>query len=155
MNEFAPEYSKREKLLFMIKHIAWTIPFIAAVNYAFFPWLRKYAANSHCYKYGEITGTEVIFYGLFVALPLVSAFLLLLFEGNRCIKIIQLGQSPLPGEKVFKPTKYTYGIRVKLKPYCFFLIVIVLLGLSINGIFSANQLIGKVNSNELPKCDIN
>lgn len=152
MNEFAPEYSKKERVTLLLKHMAWAVPLFVVTKYLFFPWLEVYSENAHCYSYGSITGIEVLFYGLFVGLPLLSAILLFLLEGPNCIKIIRLGQSPLPGQKVFKPTKYTYGFRAKLKPFFLFLTMAFFVGLSIKGVYSANQTINMVSPNELPTC---
>lgn len=152
MNEFAPEYSKKERVILLFKHMAWAVPLFAITKYVFFPWFEAYAENAHCYRYGDITGTQVVFYGLFVGLPLLSAILLFLLEGSNSIKIIRLGQSPLPGEKVFKPTKYRYGFRAKLKPFFLFLCIAFFVCLSIKGLYSANQIINLVNPKELPAC---
>ena len=155
MNEFAPEYSMKERVALLLKHMAWAVPLCVVTKYLFFPWLEGYSENAHCYRYGNITGTEVLFYGLFVGLPLLSALLLFLLEGPNSIKIIRLGQSPLPGQKVFKPTKYTYGFRAKLKPFFLFFAIAFFVGLSIKGVYSANQTINMVNPNELPTCKSN
>ena len=152
MNEFAPEYTKRERIILMLKHAAWVIPLFAITKYIFFPWFDVYVENAHCYKYGNITGTEIVLYGLFVGLPALSAVLLLLFEGANSIKILRYGQSPLPGEKVFMPTKYVYGFRAKLKPLFLFITIVFFLGLAVKGINSVNQIINMANPKELPTC---
>lgn len=152
MNEFAPEYSKKERAILLLKHMAWAIPLFAITKYHFLPWFEVYAENAHCYRYGNITGTDLVFYGLFVGLPLLFAIALFLLEGTNSIKIIRLGQSPLPGKKVFKPTKYTYGFRAKLKPFFLIISMVFFVGLAIKGVYSASQTIDMVNSKELPKC---
>lgn len=152
MNEFAPEYTKKERIVLMLKHAGWAIPLFASTKYIFFPWFEVYTENAHCYRYGNITGTEVVMYGLFVGLPALSAILVFLLEGPNCIKILRYGQSPLPGEKVFKPTKYTYGCRAKLKPLLIFIAIAFFIGLSVKGVYSANQIIHMVNPEELPTC---
>ena len=152
MNEFAPEYSKKERVILLLKHMAWAIPLFAITKYHFLPWFEVYAENAHCYRYGNITGTDLVFYGLFVGLPLLFAIALFLLEGTNSIKIIRLGQSPLPGTKVFKPTKYTYGFRAKLKPFFLIISMVFSVGLAIKGVYSASQTINMVNPKELPKC---
>lgn len=152
MNEFAPEYSKKERVILLLKHMAWAIPLFAITKYHFLPWFEVYAENAHCYRYGNITGTDLVFYGLFVGLPLLFAIALFLLEGTNSIKIIRLGQNPLPGTKVFKPTKYTYGFRAKLKPFFLIISMVFFVGLAIKGVYSASQTINMVNPKELPKC---
>lgn len=152
MNEFAPEYSKKERVILLLKHMAWAIPLFAITKYHFLPWFEVYAENAHCYRYGNITGTDLVFYGLFVGLPLLFAIALFLLEGTNSIKIIRLGQNPLPGTKVFKPTKYKYGFRAKLKPFFLIISMVFFVGLAIKGVYSASQIINMVNPKELPKC---
>lgn len=152
MNEFASEYSKKERVILLLKHMAWAIPLFAITKYHFLPWFEVYAENAHCYRYGNITGTDLVFYGLFVGLPLLFATALFFLEGTNSIKIIRLGQSPLPGKKVFRPTKYTYGFRAKLKPFFLIISMVFFVGLAIKGVYSASQTINMVNPKELPKC---
>lgn len=152
MSEFAPEYSKKEKLLILLKHAVWVVPLFVATQYLFFPRFVEFADRSHCYQYVGIYGTEIMFYGLIVGLPLIFSLLILLFEGARSVTIIRLGQSPLPNEKVFKPTQYSYGSRARIKPIFVLLIVVFLIGFSVRGWFSVQQLINNLDLTNLPEC---
>jgi len=152
MNYYATEYTRKERTMFVLKHLIWVLPLFAVTKFWFLPWLEGYAEVAHCYNYGEFTGIHVVFYGLFVGLPLLSAIILFIGEGPRSIKVIQLGQSPLPNEKVFTPTKYKYGVKAKIKPYIFFAILVFLLGLSVRGVFWANDIIALSSGKELPQC---
>src|SRR5690554_8106469 len=93
-----------------------------------------------------------MFYGLFVGLPLTFALLILLFEGARAVTIIRLGQSPLNNENVFKPSQYSYCVRARIKPIFVLLIIVFLIGLSIKGLFSAQQLVSSLDFKTLPDC---
>ncbi len=152
MPEFAPEYTKKEKLIILFKHLTWAAPLIVATQYLFFPWLTEFADQSHCYQYAGFSGTELMFYGLFVGLPLTFALVVLLLEGARSVTVIRLGQSPLPNEKVFKPNHYSYGIRARIKPIFVLLIIVFLIGLSIKGLFSVQQLVSELDLEKLPEC---
>ena len=152
MNEFAPEYSKKERVILLLKHMAWAIPLFAITKYHFLPWFEVYAENAHCYRYGNITGTDLVFYGLFVGLPLLFAIALFLLEGANSIKIIRLGQNPLPGTKFFKPTQSNYGFPDTLNPFFLIISMVFFVGLAIKGVYSASQIINMVNPKELPKC---
>jgi hypothetical protein len=85
-------------------------------------------------------------------LPIMLVLPLVIVEGPRSIKVIRLGQNPLPGEKVLQPTKYTYGTKAKLKPVLFFVVVVFLFGLSIRGVYWANDIIGKASDIEQESC---
>lgn len=122
MINYAPTYTKRERIVWVLKQMLWFLPLYAATELWFFDWLVEYSHNANCYSYGHITGVHLIMYGIFVGIPLFFCTIIILFEGRRSIKIIRLGQNPLPGEKVFKKTTYKYGYKAKIQPitiFCF------------------------------------
>lgn len=140
MSEYAPEYTKKECMILVLKIAAWVIPIVLISELWFFDWLSKYAENANCYSYGEINGVHLVFYGLFVFLPLSFAIILFMFEGRRSIKVIRLGQNPLPNEKVLSPTRYKYGVTAKIKPVVTFSMILLLIALSVWGGFQAKEL---------------
>ena len=140
MSEYAPEYTKKERLRMVAVHSAWGIPFILVTEYWFFPWLTDYADHAHCYHYGSFTGSELLLYSVFIGFPVVTGLLILAMEGKRSLQVLRVGQSPLPGEKVFIPTKYTYGVRAKMRPFMMICVVVSLLILSFMGVFSVEEI---------------
>ena len=140
MSEFAPEYTRKERIILLAKLFAWAIPLFAITKYLFFPWFQTYAEKAPCLNYGSFTGTEVILYSCFVGLPLLMALALFALEGTKCVKVIRLGQSPLPGEKVFKPTKYKYGLRAKLRPILTLISIGLIVGYSVYSFFTVQEL---------------
>ena len=152
MNNYAPEYTKRERVILLIKHLAWALPLFAMTNYWLLPWFEAYAKQAHCYNYGQFTGIHIVFYSVFVGLPLSFALVLFALEGPRNIKIIQLAQHPLPNEKVLRRTQYSYGLKAKIRAYLFFVILAFLGGLSIKGIDWANAIIDTSKNKEFPPC---
>ena len=84
-----------------------------------------------------------------MAIPIGSALAIFSIEGVRSLKIIRLGQNPLPGEKVLRKTKYKYGVKAKIQPYIVLLVLVFLLGLGIKGIFWANDIIYDPNNKQL------
>jgi len=147
--EFAPEYSKRERIRLLVKYLLIFAPLIATTQWWFFPWFDEYIKIAHCLHYGEFTGTHLVFYGLFIGIP--ATFLLFLFftEGVRNIRIFRKEQHPLPDEKVFRPTKYTYGRVAKLKTLPIFFVLAALFGFCIYGFSAANNIIAMVEEKEL------
>ena len=148
--DYAPEYTKKERIIFLLKSFAWAIPLLLIAEFWFFDWLSEYSENANCYNYGDINGVHLVFYGLFVLMPLSFAIILFLIEGRRSIKIIKLGQNPLPDEKVFKPTKYKYGIRAKVQPIGAFSIMLFFIGLAVWGSFQAHDL-----TRDIKPCSVN
>ena len=150
MPEYAPEYTKRERVFLVLKHAAWAVPLFLITKFWFFPWFEAYITTAHCINYGVFTGSHIVFYSLFIGLPLLLAIVILLIEGPRSLKIIKIGQNPLPNEKVLSKKKYTYGNKAKIKPVLFFMATLVLLGMAFKGFFWANNIISKQNNNPPP-----
>lgn len=156
---YAPEYTTKEKWVLVCKHLAWAIPLVVIAKFWFFPWFERFSSNAHCYHFtwvgfGDFTGVHLVSYGMFVGYPLILALMLFLFEGYRNIKIIQLGQTPLPNEKVLKPTKYTYGLKAKIKSYLFFTMLLFLLGVASWGFFAAKDILSNAEKKQEVSCSV-
>jgi len=121
--KYAPLYSKKERIRYFFKHSLWAIPLFLIAKFWFFPNLNEYTQSAHCYNYGSLTGIHIVFYGLFILLPIAIAIVLLILSGKRNLQVIKLAQDPLPNEKVLTQTEYVYGFRAKIKAYAFFIIV--------------------------------
>lgn len=141
MTEWAPQYSKAEGIRLLLFHAAWAVPLFLLTEFFFFPWFERYMETAHCHHYGSLNGLELVIYSIFIGLPLGMALMVLALEGWHSFQILRLGQSPLPGEKVFRPTRYVYGNRARIKPVIFFLLVLFLCGVSVQGFFWADALI--------------
>src|SRR6478736_6486360 len=112
--EYAPMYSKQEKIKIITKNLAVLIPVYLFMQLWFFPKMSEYSGNANCHIYGPLTGAHIVFYGVFVGIPL-SVVIFLIPSALRAVKVYKLGQFPLPGEKVMELTKYTYGTRAKVQ----------------------------------------
>ena len=140
MNDFAPIVSTRERVMLFLKILAVAAPVYLLLQFWLFPWLQDYASFANCYFYGDITGVHLLMYGIFVFAPLSLALLIWLFEGRRCLRILRVGQNPLPGEKVLRKTRYRCGRAAMIQPFMLFLIIALLLGISVWGGFQAEKL---------------
>ena len=147
----APEYSKKERIILVAKMFAWVVPAVLFLELWFRDWLSEYTEVADCYFYGSITGMHLIFYGVFVGLPIMSAIIVFLLEGRRGIKIIKLRQNPLPGEKVLRPTEYKYGNTALIQPTVIFAVIFFMLGMSVWGSFQAEKIVAKVKPCESEK----
>ncbi|MES9969837.1 MAG: hypothetical protein ABW092_07355 [Candidatus Thiodiazotropha sp.] len=150
MSEYAPEYTKRERIVFILKLLALATPIYLMVQFWLADWIADFTKNAHCFNYGSINGMHLVFYGALTFLPLLLGIILFLFEGIRGIKIIKLGQNPLPDEKVFTPTKYKYGAAAKVQPFGIFSVIVFCIGLSIWGGFKAHE-----QTREIKPCTVN
>jgi hypothetical protein len=136
---YAPQYSKQERTDLILKYVAWSITVAVPLQFAFFPWLRGYAVNAHCYQYGSFTGYQFLIYGIFIGLPLLTTVVLVIVIGQRSLRLIKLAQDPLPNEKVFRPTQYRYGKRPQAKGYYGLLLILLSGALSVQGYFWAQS----------------
>lgn len=137
--EYAPEYTTQEKIQLLIKYLVWAIPTMLVFKFWFFPWLNQYAANAHCLQYGHFSGLDVLLFGTLIGLPLVFSVLLFFTIGRRYLKVIKLGQDPLPNEKTLRPTPYIYGAKAKLKAYFGLALIFFLFCLCFQGYFVAQS----------------
>lgn len=131
MSEYAPEYTKRERVFIALKMLVLIITLALISEFWFLDWIVDYAKNANCYIYGDFTGVDVLLYGMFVVLPLSFALMIVLMEGRRSMRIISSGQNPLPGEKVLRPTRYKYGTAALIQPIAMGVIVFLLISLAV------------------------
>ncbi len=152
MTDFAPQYTRAERIALLLRHLAWAVPLLLVAQFGFFPWFRQYAETAHCQWYGSFGGLHLVFYGVFAGIPLFCALLLLALEGRRSLAILRLGQSPLPGEKTLRPTRYRRGLRARLQVALLLATVLALLGLTLYGAHAAQAIIALQDAAELPAC---
>jgi len=153
MNEYAPEYSKREKVVLFVKYCGLMTAVLLFTLFSIAPSVSNFMAVSHCFNYAGFSGVQILFYGLFVAAPLTLLLIIGVIEGPRNVRIMRLGQSPLPTEKVLRPTKYVYGRKAKIRPVLLLLALVLILVFSIQGVYWANELIAMMSTMELSQCD--
>src|SRR5690625_7946931 len=85
-DEYAEEYSKRERIRFAAIAAAILLPLIVLTQAWLFPALREFVDKSYCYQVMGVSGTALLLYGLFVGMPLLVAAvigLLLALRGFR------------------------------------------------------------------------
>ncbi len=112
----------------------------AVSKFYFFPWLTQFANTAHCRIVLGMDGQFVVWYGLFVGIPLSAALIVAGFMGSRGYKILRDGQAPPLGEKVFKPTRITRGVKAKMIGYIQLLSFVPLLAFAIWGGFQAHAM---------------
>ena len=139
--EFAPEYSKAERVRFLVLAFAAGALLVAVCQLWFFPWLRDFSAAAQCRSIFGINGTVLLFYGVFVGLPLHAALLIAATAGRRGYRILREGRTPPSGEKVFRPTPIIRGAKARLSGYMQIFCAAPLLALAIWGGFQAHALV--------------
>lgn len=146
--EYAPQFSVQERMQLLFKTILLLVPIFIFGKFWFFSWLSEYSEKANCYYYGQITGAHLLIYGVFVGIPLGIAIILFIFEGIGAIRVLKVGQFPLPGQKVLRSTKYKYGVRAKARGLYILFCILMFVGLSIWGFVQAKKL-----TNEIKPCE--
>lgn len=115
MKEYAPQYSKKEKLIRVV--IAGVFGLLAGVLFKLKgePLLQAVAEAPECYEVFDMSGFELLVHMLFFWMPLsvflLSAVLMLPLGVRGLIE----GQFPPKGVKVFRPTAIQRGKLGTLK----------------------------------------
>ena len=138
--EFAEEYTKSEAIRFIvIAMLAGALVVIFSKSWLF-PWLREFATSAPCRKVMGIEGLTVLWYGLFVGIPLSATVFFIAALGWRGYKILRDGQVPPLNEKVYRPTRIRRGFKAKMVGYIHMLAFLPPLALTIWGGFQADEL---------------
>jgi hypothetical protein len=140
MDEFAPLYSRRERIRIALILAAITASLFLVAQFWFIPWVSHYASHANCYFYGEMNGVELLFYAIFVGSPLSLGLTVLILLGPRSLRVIRAGQDPLPGEKVLRRTKYRRGRAALPFPVASIIIILACIAIAVWGSFQVEKL---------------
>ena len=80
-----------------------------------FPYITWYASTAYCHNPLGYSGISVLWYFLFVGLPMFSAILIGAYTVPIGIKGLKHNQFPPKEMKVYKPTKIIRGWRANTK----------------------------------------
>ncbi len=142
--EYAPLYTASERIRLFAIHACWLIPALALWHYYFLPRFKEFAANAECYEIASVNGVKLIFFGLYVGLPLIIAISIFCIEGVGSIRAFKTAQYPPPGEKVFKLTPYKYGRVAKCFAIFPFLLILFVLCFGVWGGYQATNMTKEV-----------
>lgn len=144
--DYAPEYSKKEKVLrlFIFLVVAGTS---IALQQAYLPNLQKLIEHLPCYHWHQYNGLQLMWFTLFVGIPLSGALIFTVIFLPIAFKTITDGQFPPQGYKVYKKTKIVRGMNAKLRAYCLLVVPILFIMLSIWGGLQLHRLPQQIPSN--------
>ncbi|TCI05283.1 hypothetical protein EZV61_04815 [Corallincola luteus] len=140
MTEFADEYSKPEKLKRVSLYIvAGGIVFITHQQWVF-PFVRWYAETAPCHSLFGYAGLTVLWFSLFVGLPLICAFIVGAVAVPLGVKSFADGQYPPKNHKVYTPTKILRGRKARAKSLTLLSLPLFFMAISVWGYLQANQM---------------
>ncbi|HEY6528899.1 MAG TPA: hypothetical protein VIZ65_09420 [Cellvibrionaceae bacterium] len=129
----APEYTKKEKQIYALKHAAWIFPLFAFGQFYFLPAYKKFSDLAPCQSYFGINGAYFVFTLLYAA-PIFTALLLGLIYGKEYVRVFRLAQYPLPNQKTFTPTLYVYGFKARIRICILVFVIVVQILIGIHGL---------------------
>lgn len=150
--EFAEEHSLPDKIRLLVTYLAVGAAAVFAAKTWLFPAIREFAGSAPCREVLGIPGVNVLFYGLFVAMPLSFALIVGLTMGRRGYRILRDGQVPPVGEKVFRPTRIERGTKAKRMGYVHLLAPLLLIAIAAWGLPQASRLIDSVHPDAARDC---
>jgi hypothetical protein len=142
MNDYAPLYSKEEKIKKIVLYSLWLIP-IGVLYFGVIPWFK-----STNWFLCHPQGYEIFYKGLYLGFSIL--FLLIqLYELPQNLKIIRLKQYPLPEQKTWSLQAYAYGAKATWRSYMSIGGTILLIGLIIYVIPLTNKVVNEIDQNKL------
>ena len=103
--EYAEQYSFKERAQFILIALALNGALFLLWKFWALPLWTDFANMAPCYELWGVGGIAVLFYSLFVGLPLLLALAAAVFISRRGVKILRDGQVPYRGGKMFRPTR--------------------------------------------------
>ncbi|QSX38619.1 hypothetical protein [Shewanella sedimentimangrovi] len=107
----------------------------------------------HCHTPFGYSGISVLWYSMFVGMPLFGAVFIGLFTLPIGIKGLVHGQFPPRGVKVLRPTKILTGWRANLKSGAYVSIPIFLILFSIWGYFQVDKMPQEIKNPDYSVCE--
>jgi hypothetical protein len=152
--EYAPLYSRTERMRFVILGVASGVALICIGKYWLSHWFAQFVATAPCSSIFGMSAVVILWYGLFVALPLLAAILVGFALGMPGYRILRDGQAPPLNQKVFHPTRLRRGAVAQRIGYLQLLAFVPLLVIALWGSFQAASLV-KQQTHQLSKCAAN
>ncbi|KAA3642122.1 MAG: hypothetical protein DWP95_05560 [Proteobacteria bacterium] len=150
--QFAPLYSRKERWRIFL-WVLMAVGILAVIMFVWvLPWLEQFLPTAHCQTIYGINGLTLVMVIMLVASPVTLALFLIVTEGPKSWWVFRSKQTPLPGEKVMRPTRYRYGTRALWRPFGFLLVVILLLALAVWAYVITMNLTG-TNNHPNKSCD--
>lgn len=138
--EFAEQYSFRERAWLAARGIAIGGLVLLGSKLWLLPAFNAFVATAPCRTFLGVYGSTLLWYGLFVGLPLVTFAVLFLTQGRQGLRILRESRFPPAGEKVLHRTRIRYGAAARRIGYVQLFVSTPLIALAIWGCFQTRTL---------------
>jgi hypothetical protein len=137
---FAEEFSKKEKLERVTLHIILGTFVVITHQKWVLPYIEWYANTAYCHSPLGYSGITVLWYSLFVGLPVFCSILVGGYSVPVGVKGLRDSQFPPKGVKVYKPTKIIRGWSSKAKSLAHLLSPLLFVAIGVWGSFQVDNL---------------
>lgn len=148
MKEYAPEYTKKEKLIRLVAIGIIGVAFGAWFKLKGLPYLVSITVEPQCFEFLGMQGAEFLAHLLFFWMPLSTFLLASLFMLPPGVRGLIDGQFPPKGMKVFRPTVIRRGKLGTFKSLGHFLLPLLCLGFSVWGYSKVEPMMAIFQSNQ-------
>src|SRR5690554_1558512 len=138
--EYAELYSFRERLRLVLMGVALAGVVMLWWSQWALPRWEAFVEQAPCTELWGLSGVAVVYYSLFVGMPLLFALVAAILLGRRGYRILRDRQVPYRGEKVFRPTRIRRGRRAVLIGWAHLLAPALFVALAIWGAPKAQAL---------------
>jgi len=138
--EFAEEYTFRERASLAARGIAISGLVLLASKQWLLPAFNAFVATAPCRTVLGVNGSTLLWYGLFVGLPLLAFAFLFLAQGRQGLRILRENRFPPAGEKVLRRTLIRRGAAARRIGYLHLFVSTPLIALVIWGCIQARTL---------------
>lgn len=145
--DYAPEYTKREKIKLIALFMGLGAILIAAGKLWLFPSITRLAEQPHCYSLFGLNGADYLWHLLLIGIPISIFLIFAITMLPMALKGLMQAQFPPQGYKVFKPTPIRKGMSGQLMAG---LLMLVISSPLLVAIYGANQL-DQMPEIEVPK----
>lgn len=144
--EYAPQYTTRERLRRLAVCLPLGLGGYALCQWWLFPRLKTFAEHAQCVTVLGMPGSQALFYGIFVGMPLFLAVVMTAVFMPSAVGSIKTRRYPPPGEKVYRPTKIKTGRRAVAASLVPLAVALLFLCIAGWGYVQASQIIARANA---------
>ncbi|WP_147269688.1 hypothetical protein [Rhodanobacter denitrificans] len=138
--EFAEQYSRAERIRIALLGTTAGGLLVAFEKLWLSPWLREFSTSAQCRTVFGVSGTTVLWQGLFVGLPFLAGLVVAFAFGRRGFKILRDGQVPPLREKSLRLIRVRRGSGAKIIGYLHLVAFVPFLALGLWGYAQAEGL---------------
>ena len=125
--EYADEYTFAERVRYLAFGIIAATCVMLVTKWWFLPWLKIFSESAHCRTVLGLPGLTVLFYGVFVGMPLFFFLICSATFMPQARRILRSNQYPPPGQKTLRRTRVFRGARARWHAYAMMACCVVFL----------------------------